>query len=701
MEEADLSSAGVGIIIPPPEYKAVIEKTASFVGRVGVAFEERIRANPAQSAKFNFLNAGDPYHKYYRLKVKEASGGGSAGSGEVEGANAEQRATKEPARDITTGEQVNQSGQNDDAVKAVEEEANHMGERKEAAEVSIEKAQKPPSVERPQDWEFLVNSPSMSALDMDVLKLTAEFVAKNGRQFLNQLVQKEQQNFQFDFLRPQHIWFPYFTKMVEQYTKIILHQKKMKEQVESTEAKTVLIRAQKRAEWIIQEDKIKKDAEAEEDANRIAFATIDWNDFTIVDTVIFDDDEELDLPPPVRPEELGLRILAQERYEQSQMEQATKDMDVSMDVDDDMDMDQSEDPAQSAKSGVTQETIRGKQNIKIRKGYDPKAKRTAEPTQPSDEYRTCPITGEQVLASAFDEHLRILLLDPKWKEQRDRVSSLLSRQAEVYASGDQIGTSLKRLAKKRTDIFGKEDGAAAKASEKKTQSDASGELTSHAALEALSRDAQPPPPPPIQSMPKSESNSFAPQSQMYDGRDAFSKNFNNSSFTAPPAPVPPTIPVAPPLMMARSNQGPPAIPPPPPPAVSSPAVTIDSAPNTKLTEEGEPPLKKLKEDDTLIPEADFISTITGPVSFVVSVPTYENTKGWSLNGQNVALVLDVEARVAAIKEAIQKELNMPSSKQKLQFKGMFLKDQNSLAYYNIGPDCSVTLSVKERGGKKR
>ena len=33
---------------------------------------------------------------------------------------------------------------------------------------------------------------------------------------------REQRNYQFDFLRPQHSLFNYFTKLVEQYTKVSL-----------------------------------------------------------------------------------------------------------------------------------------------------------------------------------------------------------------------------------------------------------------------------------------------------------------------------------------------------------------------------------------------------------------------------------------------------------------------------------------------
>lgn len=54
----------------------------------------------------------------------------------------------------------------------------------------------------------------------DIVKLTAQFVARNGRAFLTQLMNREQRNFQFDFLRPQHSLFQYFTKLLEQYTKV-------------------------------------------------------------------------------------------------------------------------------------------------------------------------------------------------------------------------------------------------------------------------------------------------------------------------------------------------------------------------------------------------------------------------------------------------------------------------------------------------
>ncbi len=70
------------------------------------------------------------------------------------------------------------------------------------------------------EFEFMADPPSISAFDLDVVKLTAQFVARNGRKFLTDLMQREQKNFRFDFLRPTHSLFQYFTKLLEQYTKV-------------------------------------------------------------------------------------------------------------------------------------------------------------------------------------------------------------------------------------------------------------------------------------------------------------------------------------------------------------------------------------------------------------------------------------------------------------------------------------------------
>lgn len=45
-------------------------------------------------------------------------------------------------------------------------------------------------------------------------------------------------------------------------------------------------------------------------------------------------------------------------------------------------------------------------------------------------------------------------MDPRWVEQRDKALNEKIQQGEVFAPGSAIGSSLKNLAERRTDIFG-------------------------------------------------------------------------------------------------------------------------------------------------------------------------------------------------------------------------------------------------------
>ncbi len=65
----DTQTKAIGVIVPPPDIRAILEKTAAFVAKNGAEFEKRILANEANNIKFNFLKPGDPYHAYYQAKV--------------------------------------------------------------------------------------------------------------------------------------------------------------------------------------------------------------------------------------------------------------------------------------------------------------------------------------------------------------------------------------------------------------------------------------------------------------------------------------------------------------------------------------------------------------------------------------------------------------------------------------------------------
>ena len=67
--------------MPPPDIRAIVDKTAQFVAKNGPEFEQRILGSEKNNQKFNFLLPADPYNAYYRGKIaafKEEAAGGDA-----------------------------------------------------------------------------------------------------------------------------------------------------------------------------------------------------------------------------------------------------------------------------------------------------------------------------------------------------------------------------------------------------------------------------------------------------------------------------------------------------------------------------------------------------------------------------------------------------------------------------------------------
>ena len=178
----------------------------------------------------------------------------------------------------------------------------------------------------PSEYEFFADPPSISSFDLEVVRLTAQCVAKNGRDFLAELMDKESKNFQFDFLKPQHSLFDYFTKLVEQYTKILLPPRSIVTDLraEAARPRKVLEDVRYRAEWYRRDLREKEREDEENEKERVAYAQIDWHDFTIVETIDYQQWEEGEFPAPTTPEEVGARSLLYERMLQEQQLQQNR-----------------------------------------------------------------------------------------------------------------------------------------------------------------------------------------------------------------------------------------------------------------------------------------------------------------------------------------------------------------------------------------
>lgn len=292
----------IGIIYPPPEVRNIVDKTASFVARNGPEFESRIRQNEINNPKFNFLNGGDPYHAYYQHKVRDFRDGKAELPPSLADAGLAPLSGAKPTPAPTAPRDVQ------DMFRS-------------ATDLPVAVTDPPPY------YEFTADPPSISALDLDVVRLTAQFVARNGRQFLTSLMGREQRNYLFDFLRPQHALFHYFTRLLEQYTKVLIPPKELTAELQRDldNPERVLDAVRYRVAWQrAQEARVRSEEEAQE-RERVSYAQIDWHQFVVVETVDYQPNEPGQFPPPTTPQLVGQRVLMQDRLEEGEEMQMSDD----------------------------------------------------------------------------------------------------------------------------------------------------------------------------------------------------------------------------------------------------------------------------------------------------------------------------------------------------------------------------------------
>jgi splicing factor 3A subunit 1 len=218
-----------GIIYPPKEIRSewcrlsrrtrvplthldIVDKTALHISKSPTPqlLESKIRDHQKTDPKFAFLNDEDPYHQYYRYMVEKS---------------------REDAEDAAKG------------VSATP-----------APEQKEEKPEEVINAYEPRAFEFKVDLPGVTAMDLDILRLTALFHARRGRSFLSSLSVREGRNYQFDFLRPTHSLYGYYNRMVESYMKVMhpppgLIETLVKEASDAEAKWKTLEEGRNRAEW--------------------------------------------------------------------------------------------------------------------------------------------------------------------------------------------------------------------------------------------------------------------------------------------------------------------------------------------------------------------------------------------------------------------------------------------------------------------
>lgn len=95
----------------------------------------------------------------------------------------------------------------------------------------LEEGKEKAEIKPPPPDKFYYNPGNLSTIENDNIKLTAQFVAQNGQMFLIALTEKEKKNPHFQFLKPTHQQFPYFTSLIDSYSRIINFSREDEEEI--------------------------------------------------------------------------------------------------------------------------------------------------------------------------------------------------------------------------------------------------------------------------------------------------------------------------------------------------------------------------------------------------------------------------------------------------------------------------------------
>lgn len=72
-EDEILTERKIGMILPPPEIKKIIDKAAELVGKYGSNIEGLMKSEDKNLPKFSFLKPNDPYRPYYDYRVSQVA----------------------------------------------------------------------------------------------------------------------------------------------------------------------------------------------------------------------------------------------------------------------------------------------------------------------------------------------------------------------------------------------------------------------------------------------------------------------------------------------------------------------------------------------------------------------------------------------------------------------------------------------------
>ena len=457
---------GITMIYPPPETKKVIDKAATLVAQYGIQVETSMKEDP----NFSFINKSDPYYPYYQSKISQSK-------------EELRKNLSKKMEEYYSQEKNASNNENKEFLSKKRKEDNLIELEKEAKELLKEAMQDKidllrsdknlnnlEKIPQPAPDIFSVPQPNISGTELDIIKISAQFVAKNGQKFLSDLIRREKDNPQFDFMKPQHTLFGYFTFLVGCYAKILNNKNEIMSKIEkyATNSDEILKSANMhylyekklskipRGKRFSQEDLLTNDEKEK-------MKQIDWYDFVLVETIDFSSDED------EKSEKSNKEIIAKENIynnnyikENNEIDNSTiitnDDNNTITNIEDDKTFYTNNNAINSTNNNnnnVGQEIvyINGR---KVIKNYVREKKKPILDKGVDDVNEVkCPLCKLSIKPNKIEEHLKIELLDPKWKKIQEVINKN-QEQTNLAGTGDLL-IYLDEFSKSRPDLFGDVD----------------------------------------------------------------------------------------------------------------------------------------------------------------------------------------------------------------------------------------------------
>lgn len=373
------------ILLPPPALKQIIHKTISVLRENSESGEEFLqKLKDSDNISFQFTNEGDLYFPYFEY--------------------------------LNAHPEI--------VVHVVGNDGNKDNGREEDDEIKSE------DIKDVEELQFLGQSDVISSKDLEIVKLAALYVSINGSDGLSELKGKYDP-VAFAFLNEDNhsSYRELFLRYLNQYTLLKdqkftynLH-KSHDELLESCFERAKYQQFEKQQVW---------QTRMTEEEERMKYLTVDWADFTLVQTIEFTELDEInELDPPVSLMELKYRTLEQKIKQTSAP------------------------PVPTTEEAQSTRAING---IKVKEFN---ARRTRTPATPniataspssssssSERQIECPITGRLIPESKFQNHIQILLRDPNYQQIKQNYEAKF-KYDNLQSGVDQIVENLKGVVGKK------------------------------------------------------------------------------------------------------------------------------------------------------------------------------------------------------------------------------------------------------------